>query len=498
MASLENRWRGPLVLAVALFLLSSLAFWFEFKRKPETEIQEEGGKKIFAVSEKQVSSILIRRYGEAEIRLNCLDPDQGLCKAGTRGRWEISQPIKAKGDDSAMQSLLSSLNNLNPESTINLSDEPPEQRPALLRQYGLEGSQLQKSPSLQVFYHPGSDTTRLTLGDLHPMGSGRYALAWQGTGTTGVERVLLVGAGTGSLFNKPAGHWREKRIVPLDAGAITRVKLTRGTDSITAERKTTDRGTDWVISGREARAASFRGIAGDIENINSWISSVVFLAGEEYLADRKDSPEGRSLLKAATPALSIELSDGARSFELRILKKKQGQDTVLIGLSPSQDPILRLDSGAEARLSKSLKDLRISKLLGSIERFNARKVIIEGKGEGKAWTQPFSSDSSGANWKSDSGSDSKRAAEIAGLLEKLSGNRVVNAAPDPVTPGDAVKFKMLDAEGKPIREIAFWKKGDLPMARDLGEHSDLVLELDRELAGIIPWEASQPKGHSQP
>ncbi len=473
--SMENRWRGPLLLAVVLFLLSSAAFWFEFRRKPESERREENSNKVFALTDRQVDSIVIHRPGEADIQLNCLDVAQGLCKAGARGRWELVQPLKARGDDSAMQSLLSSLNNLAPERTINLSDEPPEQRPAMLRQYGLEASQLERAPWIEVVFNPGKETRRLTLGDLHPMGNARYALV--------EDRVLLVAPGTGSTFNKPPGHWREKRMVPLDAGAITRVKLSRGSESITATRKASDQGTDWTLSGREAKGSTFKDIPGDIENINSWISSIVFLSGEDYLADNKDSSEGRKLLQGATNSLSVELSDGTSSFELKVFKKKQGQDFLLMGLSPSQDPVLRLDSGAETRLAKSLKDLRISKLLGSIERFNARKLVLESKG----WNESFSSDASGANWKSDSGSESTLASSIPTLLEKLSGNRIVNARPSPNTPESAVRFKMLDAEGKVIREISFWKQGAQPMARDMREHNDLALELENDLAGVIPW-----------
>src|SRR5690606_5088104 len=89
-------WAKQAVLAVLLFALGTFAYWQEFQRKPTQEKKGELSKRVFQLEDKQIAQI---RYvdGKKSFALDCLDVAAQLCKPGSQGAWEITEPVKLKG-----------------------------------------------------------------------------------------------------------------------------------------------------------------------------------------------------------------------------------------------------------------------------------------------------------------------------------------------------------------------------------------------------------------
>jgi hypothetical protein len=237
-------------------------------------------------------------------------------------------------------------------------------------------------------------------------------------------------------------------------------------------------------------------VPGDIENVDSWLSALVFLAAEDFAADSKSSPEGRAALAGSRQVLSFELDSGEKTpfrFEFRE-KSMPGAAPLLLAVSDSLDPVYRLDPGVKSRLSKKTADLQLKKLLGSLDRFNARMITLEGKGLG---SKPLvlQADESGANWVRLDTKQPIAAERIKGLLEKLSGERII-AFPSAARGSEgssgkeALKIQLADGGQAVLREMEFWKSGSRLMARDLRAPEPRVLEIDASIAAALPWDSA--------
>ncbi len=491
MSSSTSPWRAPLALAVILFVLSSAAYWFEFRQKPENERREAGERKVFDLSSKQAVSIRLHSQGRKDVELRCLDSEAKLCKAGGNSRWEMLEPLKLKADDSAVQSLLSSLNNLVPNDTISLKDEPAEQRPMFLQQYGLEASQRTSATTVTVTFDGGSART-LFLGEIHPMGQSRFGLVKENENEP--DSVLLLESGAGSAFEKPANHWREKRFVPVVAAALKSVRVFADGAKLEARKEA----TGWRILSRSAS------VPGDIENVDSWLSALVFLAAEDFAADSRNSVEGRAALSGSRTVLSFELDSGDNKpfrFEIRE-KAAKGSGPILLAVSDSLDPVYRLDPGVRTRLSKKPADLQLKKLLGSLDRFNARTITLESQALGPK-PLVLQADEAGAQWTRADTRKVVSADQIKDLLERLSGERIISFPPASATsttsPGkETLKLQLSDAGKAVLREIEFWKSGSRLMARDLRAGESRVLELDGSIAAALPWSTDFFSGAAKP
>jgi len=478
----QPKWQTPLLLATALFVASSAAFWFEFKKKPAEDRAAEQSKKLFSLSDRQVSVLSFKAPGKPEVTLSCLELATGQCKAGSLSRWELLKPIKSKADDSNVQSLLSSLNNMAPTASISLVEEPAEQRPALLRQYGLEKSQLEQAYSVEVTNDGNAAPSKLWIGGLHPMGDSRYAMI-----ESDPTQIRLLPKDVVNTFEQAPSHWREKRFVPLSASQVTSILVEDlGSPKTRIQAEHTEATQPWLLSGRDAKGLQFKDLPGDAESINSWLSSIVFLTATEFAAEQKASTEGRAALAGSKALLRIELQAGkGTTFEFEIRERKTKGSTQLLAVSKQIDPVFKLDGEAASRLRKTAKDLQLAKLLGSMDRFNTKKITVQSKALGPGPIELTA--------------DSK----ISELLEKLSGNRILAwSTADAATVQKANEtglrislFELKANQPQLIRELLFWKSGTKLMAMEPASKPLRALEIQPEVDAALPWNlpATGPK-----
>src|SRR6185295_3899058 len=140
--------------------------WAEYKKKPDRDAESEQAKKIFRLKSTPVESIRIVN-GNKSVELHCLDFAAKQCHPGDNSKWEITSPVKMRADDPNTNGMVSSLANLDASDTIELKEETPEKRAALLKEYGLDAASRQAPEMKRLEVKTGDKTTTLYLGQTH-------------------------------------------------------------------------------------------------------------------------------------------------------------------------------------------------------------------------------------------------------------------------------------------------------------------------------------------
>ncbi len=490
-------WKKQLILAATLFVAGSAAYWLEFKYKPKQEEKADSAKKVFAIGESSVE-ILVVKSGTRTYSFKCTDAAAGLCKPGSNAKWELTAPPEAKGlhaDDANVNALLSAVNNLNSTETIDLKDETPERRAALLKEYGLDPQARAATDSRQLVAGP----TTAHLGLAHPIGEGIFAVAEQG-GKIDDSKVFLVPSYFKTNFEHDLTYWRDKKIVPFTGAEIASFELEGSKGKVSGVKKD----GQWTLNGR---------LAGDFENIDSLLSAVAFIQARDFLTDEKelagtkkvlrlqiqqettkDPKDAKSAGKAPAPIL-ITFFEKAAAVNAAVdkSKKKPGAPTSsgvkLFAKSSNLAQPVELERSVKERLDKSAQDLRLSKLLTSVERYSVRKIEFAGKPLG---AEPLRVTNVEAKWLFEDKKEASRD-KVQAFLEKISGNRIQEFMPEgKIPPGEdqGIRVTLADEKDPAKRRLVFWKGGagqkDL-YARDLASKRKEAYRVDPAISEDLPW-----------
>jgi hypothetical protein len=489
-------WNRQLGLALALFTLGTLAYWLEYKHKPDKENLEEQGKKIFQIKDQPVESISITD-GKKKLALSCSDLGKNLCKPGENSKWEITEPTKMKADSSNVNALLSTLNTLSPNETIELKDEKAEKKAALLKEYGVDADSRKSSRNVQVMTPKGGSV--LYLGNTHPIGETIFAVeeeidaGQKPTGKVNENHVYLVPSFFKANFEHDLNYWRDKKILTLGAHEIESFDLAGSKERISGEKKE----GKWTLHSAKDE------LPGDSENINHFLNSVSSLTARGFAADNKpgnkNDARARSTLKGTKRVLTLTL------------KKEQGSDkeapapvTLQLYQTPSKvyatvsnlDPVFELDTSTVQRLDKSVKDLRLTKLLTSMDLFSVKRfefngtVLIQEKGK----------------WVKEGDKTPVSQEKVQTTLDRLSGNRIKefrDAKAAPQNDKESVKLVLGDEKNPSKKEFLFWKKDSKLYAKDLQSKRNEVYLIDWTLQDQLPWNQDfykmpEPKAEKSP
>lgn len=459
----QVNWMRQLALAVTLFVLGSFAYWLEFKKKPQKETQEEQSKKVFALKDTPVHSVLLASDSKT-VEFACSDVTAKLCKPGDNSKWEITSPMKVKGDDTNVNSLLSALNQLQATEIIDLQEETPEKRAALLKEYGLDPQSRASARRIEV--RTGDQQLTAYLGQSHPINDSIFTVVEKtkagekSTGQVDETKVYLIPSYFKSNFDHDLVYWRDKKLLTVAAHEIESFRLeSKKSGGLTATRKD----GQWILKTPKDE------YAGDIETIDSLLSGAVFLAAKGFVADNKNDPKAAALLKGAQPALKLSLNKSGEKEEtapivLTLFSKDQGKK--LYATVSNVDPIFELEPSAKDRLDKEPRDLRLTKLITSMERFSAKRLEFEGPTVGN---KPLVVQNNNGKWqfadKSDANND-----QVQKTLDKLSGNRIrefVSGSSIPAGEKTGLKITLGDDKIPAKRQLVFWKAGAQLYARDL-------------------------------
>ena len=462
-------WKGQAILAGALLVMGVFVYWLEFKHKPKQDTVEELGRKIFPLKDRQIKSISWSdpKGPLASFAFSCLDLASNQCKPGDNSKWQVETPLKVKADDSNVGSLISTFNNLASNEVIDLKDEKPTRREALLKEYGLDAA-TRKSGKMRIMkvQTDGGDWVGY-FGNSHPIGDSMFALG-EKNNQTDETRVYVLPSYFKTQFEHDLTYWRDKKILTLAPHEITGITLSGGKSPVSLTRKD----GQWVVNSKGEE------LPGDLDTADG------ILNGLSYLAAKSFPP--KQALKGTRASLSIHLKREGKDetvvtfFEKGDLKKNTGKLFLTVS---GLDPVFEVDPYTKDRFNKDITSLRQTKLITSLDRFSARRIELVSKSLGTVVLM-----SKDGKWSFEAAKDEVQQDRITSLLDKLSGNRVKEfLANGPAPADDALTIQVGDEKTPAKRKMAFWKAGGKIYARDLTSSRKETLVLDTALEPDLPW-----------
>ncbi len=495
-------WKNQLVLAVVLFVFGSVVYWHEFKHKPLKTEAEEQTKKIFNLKETQIHSIKMFADGQT-FEFSCADVTSNLCKPGDNSKWQVQTPMKVKGDSANINSLVSTLNNLIINESVNLAEETTEKKASLLKEYGLDEASRKGAMVKKIEVKTSKGETVLYLGQTHPVGDTIFGLA-----SGDDSKIYLVPGYLKSNLEHDLTYWREKKILTFGAPDVESFELVK---ELTHSKSTLQ------VSKKDGKWALHEGsknYAGDAENIDSLLASLGYLSAKNFTADNKNSAEAKKALAGAKPAFTFTLKryQGEQKsphapvvlkfFEKEALKKevilnknqaqkkneKSPSEKILYLTVSDLDPLYEIDYFNLSRLNKEPKDLRLSKLITSMDRFGAKTIEFKGKPIGDV---PMGIIQKDGKWVNKVTGEKINQDQVQGLLDKISGNKIKDfLSPTPaITAGekDGLTMTLSGEKGENKRQFVFWKNSNKLYGRDLNSVDQEIYLVDHAVQEGLPW-----------
>lgn len=524
----QPNWKRPLALAVLLVVLGLGAFWLEYKHKPASEQKEEQARKVFALKDKAIDSIRMIE-GSRNFAFRCTDPEGKLCKPGDNAQWELTQPLKVSGDDSNVNSLVSSLNNVTASDTIDLGTETEQKRAQLLKEYGL-APEMRQSPGARRIEVSLKDGTHQVayLGESHPVGDSMFVAVGKGPENppqVDETKVYLVPSYIKGNFERDLTYWRNKKLVQLATHQVRAFTVSGRHGKIRGERKD----GQWILaSGKNSD------IPGDIESVDSLIAGATYLTARGFVAENKSSPKAKAELAKFRAFLTFAIEPEVKGEEKSdpvVLTLYESKAPMIDESEPEEghshddghghaghhhgdapkpkkhliyatvsnlDPVYSMDPGTRNRLDKSLQELRLTKLITSIDRFNTKKLEFSGAQLGDKTLTLANQDGKWAAEGTTTPVDSER---VQALLDQLSGNRILEFIPEAKAPtgqDSGLRFTLFDEKNEPKRRIVFWQNAQKLYAKDLMTSRSEIFRVDPSLKDALPWSTAALEPGKEP
>jgi hypothetical protein len=514
----QVNWNRNLALAIALCALGSLAYWLEYKHAPEKEKAEESSKKVFAMKDNQVESIALSGNAKT-FQLECQDLQSKMCKPGDNAKWKLTQPTQARADDSNANSLVSALSNLEAAETIDLKDETPEKRAALLKEYGLSPEALQGASVRKVDIKSPAAESIAYLGATNPINDNIFAViekvpaGQKASGKADETKVYQFPSYVKGYFDHDLSYWRDKKVLALASSEVQSFEIkSKKNGTISAERK--DGG--WIIKSGNST------FDGDNETIDNMLSAAAFLSAKSFVADSKSDPKAKAILKSNPEILSVTFhkaqgnaKEAPAPVVLTLYSKQKdsksgskasakasphGHDhehefdqgaaadaQPVYATVSSNDPLYELQPAAPKQFQRELKDFRLSKLMTSLERFSVKKLEFAGKPIGD---KPLTLVNQDSKWLDDSSKAEVREDKVQTLLDRLTGNRIkdfLTGSAIPAGEKDGLKLTFGDDKNPAKHQYVFWKNGSNLYARDLVSAQKEAFLVDSTVTDALPW-----------
>jgi hypothetical protein len=478
-------WRRPAALAAGLFILGSFAVWLEYGHKPKKEAQEEQSKRFMNLKDVSIATFTIHGNGMT-YSFKCADPEGKLCKPGDAAKWDLTTPMKVRADDSNVNILVSAISNLNYNDTIDLSSDTPEKRAALLKEYKLDKAFREsiEAKRIDVTTQKGEHIVAY-IGDLHPIGESLFALR-----DSDENKVYLIPNYFKANFEHPLDQWRDKKLLTIASHEIDSFELKDTKKTIKASRA----GAQWTISDGSKNGE----LAGDMELIDNVLSAITYLNAKSFVAENKKAPAALKALQGASTVLTVKLQPSKKAGEKEspapivmtmLEKKKPGKkpETTLYATISSIDPLVEIETSAKGRINKELKDLRLSKLITSMERFTAKKLELTGKDMGAT---PVILSNEDSKWLLQPDKKEAKADKVQTFLDKLSTAKIkefLTGSAIPKGQETGITLTLSDEKAESKRKIVYWKNGDKVYARDLLSKRNEAFLMDGDLKDSLPW-----------
>ena len=313
--------RGLVIAAIVLAGLSGLLYWSNEREKAkENEPDPNAPPKIIEVEEDQLARIEIRKEGEEPVVL----------EKGDDGKWKITAPEELRADESTVDSLVSTLADLDSNRLI-------EENAADLAPFGLDQPKLTVVARLK-----DGKELKLLVGDETPTG-GNYFVRLDGD-----PRIFTLASWNKTSLEKSAWDLRDKRLLTFDSDKLTRVELTAKGDTIEIGKNARN---EWQI----VKPKPMRADGGNVEQLISRLRD----AKMDSSMSEEDLGEARKKFATAKRVALIRVTDAAGTQELEVRKTS---DDEYYARSNVVEGVYKISTWVGEGLDKGLDDLRNKKL----------------------------------------------------------------------------------------------------------------------------------------
>jgi hypothetical protein len=330
------RSRNLILLALVVAGLGAFIY-FQERHLPTTEERRAKADTLFPDLERdQVASLDIHNT-------------HGAFRIVKRGdSWHLVEPIEFPADETAVSSLLGSLENLKAERTLTESEVDP-------KAYGLD------RPSIALTLTTGDgSTSSLEIGDQAALGSNRAVRR------NGESSVILVSGWFVRDLDRALDEWRSRDLAEIPADDVASLVVLAGADRIELVRQ----GEAWRLLQPLEDVA-------DRDHVRNLISDLDALRVEEFL----DDPPPAAELGLDVPAYQVTILRSSGGDPLRLdfgsSRERDGRTQVACRRNASEH--FWVDDRAATRLAKAPVRWRSTKV-AAFDTWNAERLTITAGG----------------------------------------------------------------------------------------------------------------------
>ncbi len=413
------KFKGTVWMLVAFAGLALYFFFVEVPGEEKKQKAKELSEKILPIDSNEVQQVSVTNAGEIAV----LERKDDL-------NWRLIKPLKANGDDLAVEDILSTL-----ESAIfkRVVEEAPKD-PGV---YGL------KEPSLKISLQmKDGKNYDVLVGDNSPIGHSFYVMRKD------QNRVLLT-SGAGDEWKKSLYDLRDKTVLDFETPKVKEFQI-QYSGKTTRYVKDTD---GWMV--HEGFAAK-----GDATGIDGLLNSLQLTHAKRFVEEAPKSLEGYGLDK---PQVQVDITLDGEDKPLQLLIGSEDKEETWFAKRSTAKNIITLDKSIYDKLTVNPLDY-LDKDLFRFEDPEVLSVSLKHSGE---TIELKRGSEEGALWKITApGTEKADQATVSSLLFDLKDAKIVG-----YIEGES---KQLDAYGldQPSREMSFETKDKKILGFSVGNETE--------------------------
>lgn len=337
------RFRGLIIASAALAVLAGVIYWSNKKTEEDAKKAPETSPRILSINEDQIQQVSVQRRDTAEVVLARVD-----------GKWKMTAPQQLGTDEESVRALFSALAAL-------ASDRLVDEKAGDLTPYGLN------SPGLVVtVLKKDKKIEKLLIGDETPT-PGAFFCKLESD-----PRVFTLATATKIQFDKDWRGWRDTRLLTADLAKVSRIELETKQSAIEFGRVSE---SEWqILKPKPMRADGWQ-----LDELTRQLKNV------KMPAEGATGNEEKSFA-AATPAVTVKITDPAGMQSLEVRKDKDGvywtRSSAVAGTYKLADDVAKIvTKGLEDFRNKKLFDFGFNDPSKLDLKIDGKQMVYEKKGE---------------------------------------------------------------------------------------------------------------------
>lgn len=465
----QPNWKLPLFLSALLAGGGSLVYWYHYSKRPAQEKAETQQKKPLALpsDETQISMIKVKS-AKGLIELKCEDLAAKNCKSSTVGNWKVSHPVELKGDGANVKEFLTSAASVVSTDMIDLKEETPEKRKALLQEYGLSDDQ-RAQLNTQFVELITEDGKRITawFGTEHPLGD-KFFVARSVDGQVQDQSIYLISSYYRNNLTRELTYFRDKTLFEFSRGEVDRFEAKTQHGNLVGKKV---EGL-WTVNGMEA----------DHDMVDTLLAAIGKTSAKEF-------PEA-SATTGAKKLVRYDFSIKDKNLWIELFEKTQGGTKQASGTKQffakvsTRPEMVEVDSLLESQINKKAADLRKRSIMGDAEKVTATLAAIEPSDSNTPWEFELKN---GA-WIAKNSQLKLDINKLKELLDGLTQVRVQEfTAKIPSGKNPSVLVQLGDDKNAAKFKFRFWLAKDKTYAQNLLQKGGAVVLMNDVLKNALPF-----------